>query len=373
MYVGIPTEVKPGEHRVGLVPAGVRALVAAGHTVGVQSGAGKGAGIDDAAYAQAGAQVLEEAKTIWAKADMVVKVKEPIESEYALMRARQIIYAYFHLAAVPKLARALAETKATAVAYETIQLADGSLPLLRPMSEIAGKMAIQVGARCLERIQGGKGILLGGVPGVRRGKVAILGAGSVGLSAAKVAHGMGAQVSILDTNVARLAYIDDVFNGALTTLSADTDNIEIALSEADLVVGAVYLPGAKAPRLVTRKQLALMEAGSVVVDVAVDQGGCFETIYATTHESPTYVVDGILHYGVSNMPGAVPRSSTYALTNATTPYALLLAKYGALEAAKNFPPLALGLNSLHGQIVCEPVAEAVDMPFVPWQTASTLT
>jgi alanine dehydrogenase len=237
------------------------------------------------------------------------------------------------------------------------------------MSEIAGKMAIQVGARCLERKHGGKGILLGGVPGVRRGKVAILGAGSVGLSAAKVAHGMGAQVSILDTNVLRLAYIDDVFNGALTTLAADADNIAIAISEADLVVGAVLLPGAKAPRLVTRDQLALMGTGSVVVDVAVDQGGCFETTRATTHESPTYVVDGILHYGVSNMPGAVPQTSTYALTNVTTPYALLLAKYGALEAAKTFPALALGLNSLHGHIVCEPVAEAVGMPFVPWKKA----
>jgi len=369
MYIGVPTEVKPGENRVGLVPAGVRALVAAGHQVAVQKGAGKGAGIDDAAYAQAGAQLLEDAQKLWEKADMVVKVKEPIASEYARMRQGQIIYAYFHLAAVPELAKALVESKSIAVAYETIQLQDGSLPLLRPMSEIAGKMAIQVGARCLERNQGGKGILLGGVPGVRRGKVAILGAGSVGLSAAKVAHGMGAQVCILDTHVARLAYIDDVFNGALTTLAADADNIALAISEADLVVGAVYLPGAKAPRLVSRKQLALMGAGSVVVDVSVDQGGCFETIHATTHESPTYVVDGILHYGVSNMPGAVSQTSTYALTNATTPYALLLAKYGALEAAKNFPHMALGLNSLNGHIVCEPVAEAVGMPFVPWQKA----
>ena len=369
MYIGVPTEVKPGENRVGLVPAGVRSLVAAGHQVGIQMGAGKGAGIEDAAYVEAGAKLVEDAKKLWEKAEMVVKVKEPIASEYPLMREGQIIYAYFHLAAVPELAKALVESKAIAVAYETIQLANGCLPLLRPMSEIAGKMAIQVGARCLERRQGGKGILLGGVPGVRRGKVAILGAGSVGLSAAKVAHGMGAQVSILDTNVMRLVYIDDVFNGALTTLAANPDNISLAIKEADLVVGAILLPGAKAPRLVTREQLSMMGAGSVIVDVSVDQGGCFETTKATTHEYPTYVVDGIVHYGVSNMPGAVPQSSTYALTNVTTPYALLLANHGAVEAAKIYADLALGLNSLNGHIVYEPVAEAVNLPFRPWREA----
>ncbi len=364
MIVGVPKEIKVREYRVGMVPAGVKQLVDRGHKVLVETGAGMGSGISDEAFRAAGAELVKDIQTVYQRADMVVKVKEPIEPEYRLIRENQIIYTYLHLAADPTLTHKLLEQKCVAVAYETIQLPDGSLPLLKPMSEVAGRMSIQVGAATLEKEHGGKGILLGGVPGVRRGRITILGAGVVGLNACKMAVGQGAEVSILDVNLKTLNYIDDIFQGRVQTLFSDPETIARSVSRADLVVGAVLIPGAKAPKLVSRGLISQMEAGSVVVDVAVDQGGCIETVHPTTHDNPTYLVDGVVHYCVANMPGAVAQTSTFALTNTTIGYALRLADQG-IDALRKDPALALGVNCFKGALTCRPVAEAHNLPYKP--------
>ena len=364
MLIGIPREIKPNENRVSVVPAGVEALTANGHTVVVEQGAGIGSGFGDEVYTGAGATVLDTADEVWRQAEMIVKVKEPIAVEWPRMRAGQVIYTYFHFAAAEELTRAVIDSGAVAVAYETVQLPSGELPLLTPMSEIAGRMAVQEGAKYLERVFGGSGILLGGVPGVAPGSVVIIGGGTVGINAAKMAAGLGAHVTILDLSLERLRYLDDVLEANVDTLYSNRYNIIDAISRADLVIGAVLLPGAKAPHLVRRADLAVMKPGSVIVDVAVDQGGCVETIHATTHDDPTYEVDGIVHYGVANMPGAVPRTSTLALTNATLPYALMLARDGWREAARNDEALRLGLNVVDGKVVYPGVAEAFGLPYV---------
>lgn len=362
MIVGVPKEIKTREYRVGMVPAGVRALTSAGHTVLVETNAGVGSGIPDSEYQRVGAQLVATADEVWKRAEMIVKVKEPIAPEYARIQPGQIIYTYFHLAGVdPELTKTLIAKKAAAVAYETLQLDDGSLPLLKPMSEVAGKMAIQVGAACLEKAHGGKGILLGGVPGVRRGRVTIIGGGVVGLCAAKVAVGMGAEVTILDVNLERLTYLDDVFLGRVSVLASDTESIAKSVRESDLVVGGVLIPGGKAPKLVSEALISEMSLGSVVVDVAVDQGGCIETCKPTTHDNPTFTVHGVVHYCVANMPGAVPNTATYALTNATLPYVVALADKGWQLAAREDHALALGLNTHAGAITNRAVAEAHGM------------
>ena len=365
MIVGVPKEIKTREYRVGMTPAIAKAYVTAGHSVFVEKGAGEGAGITDTEYERVGAKIVKTADELWKRAEMIVKVKEPIEPEYKRMQTGQIIYTYFHLAAVPELAKVLVAKKIAAVAYETIQPDDGSLPLLRPMSEVAGKMAIQVGASSLEKAHGGKGILLGGVPGVRNSKVAIIGGGVVGTCAAKVAVGMGADVTILDVSLKQLTYLDDIFGGRLKTLMSDSENIARCVREADLVVGAVLIPGAKAPRLVSKQLVAEMSKGSVVVDVAVDQGGCIETIRATTHDHPTYEVSGVIHYGVANMPGAVPMTSTFALTNATRPYGRKIADMGLAEAIKTDVALSRGLNTYGGHITYEAVARDLGYQYMP--------
>jgi alanine dehydrogenase len=366
VIVGVPKEIKVREYRVGMVPGAVKSLVDAGHRVLVEAGAGVGSGLPDADYARAGAEMVASADEVWKRAEMVVKVKEPIAPEYARMQEGQIVYTYFHLAGVdPELTRVLLKKKVSAVAYETIQLDDGSLPLLRPMSEVAGKMSIQVGAACLEKEHGGKGILLGGVPGVRRGRVAIIGGGVVGTCAAKVAVGMGAEVTILDINQAQLAYLDDVFLGRVTVLSSDPETVARSVREADLVVGGVLIPGGKAPKLVPESLIREMSPGSVVVDVAVDQGGCIETCKPTTHDHPTYVVHGVVHYCVANMPGAVPQTSTFALTNVTRPYAKRIADQGLLEAVRSDKALARGVNTYGGSVTYEAVARDMGYPYVP--------
>ena len=366
MIVGVPKEIKVREYRVGMVPGAVKSLVDAGHRVLVEAGAGVGSGLPDADYARAGAEMVASADEVWKRAEMVVKVKEPIAPEYARMQEGQIVYTYFHLAGVdPELTRVLLKKKVSAVAYETIQLDDGSLPLLRPMSEVAGKMSIQVGAACLEKEHGGKGILLGGVPGVRRGRVAIIGGGVVGTCAAKVAVGMGAEVTILDINQAQLAYLDDVFLGRVTVLSSDPETVARSVREADLVVGGVLIPGGKAPKLVPESLIREMSPGSVVVDVAVDQGGCIETCKPTTHDHPTYVVHGVVHYCVANMPGAVPQTSTFALTNVTRPYAKRIADQGLVEAVRSDKALARGVNTYGGSVTYEAVARDMGYPYVP--------
>ncbi|MBP9706533.1 MAG: alanine dehydrogenase [Oligoflexales bacterium] len=363
MIIGVPKEVKNRENRVAIVPGGVYALVKSGHQVLVEKGAGLGAGISDDKYVGAGAKIIPTAAEIWRSAEMIIKVKEPIASEYGLMRENQILYTYLHLAAVPELASALVEKKVQAVAYETIELEDRSLPLLTPMSEVAGRMAVQVGAQCLQKHNGGKGILLGGVPGVKRGKVAILGGGVVGINSAKMAVGLGAQVTILDVSPARMVYLDDIFGSKITTLMSTPETVAEIVTQSDLVIGAVLVTGAKAPRLVTRDMVKAMEAGSVLVDVAIDQGGCMETIRATTHDDPTYLVDDVIHYGVTNIPGDVPKTSAYALTNVTIKYALELANKGLKNALKENKALEKGLNTYGGFITHQAVAEAVNMPF----------
>jgi len=369
MLIGVPKEIKTREYRVGLVPGGVATLVRHGHAVMIEKGAGVGSGITDDKYAAAGAQIVDKASEVWAKAEMVVKVKEPIESEYGLMREGQTIYTYFHLAALPALAKALLDRKVSAVAYETIQTEDGQLPLLKPMSEVAGRMAVQVGAVTLEKEHGGKGILLSGVPGVRRGRVVILGGGVVGTNAAKLASGMGADVVILDVNSNRLAYLDDIFGSRITPLYSDPDAIEQHVRSADLVIGGVLIPGAKAPKLVSEKLISQMSEGSVVVDVAVDQGGCIETCKPTTHDNPTYIVHGVVHYCVANMPGAVAQTSTFALNNATIQYGLKLANLGVVEAVKRDRALALGVNTFAGRCTYRAVAEALDLDYTPLEKA----
>lgn len=362
MIIGVPTEVKNRENRVAIVPGGVGQLVAAGHKVMIQKNAGAGAGIPDARYIAAGATIRDSAEQIWADSEMIIKVKEPIAQEYPLMRQGQILYTYLHLAAVPALAKALCERKVTAIAYETIELEDRSLPLLTPMSEVAGRMAVQVGAQCLQKHTGGKGLMLGGVPGVKRGRVAIIGGGVVGINSAKMAIGLGAQVTILDTNARRLAYLDDIFGNNISTLMSNPENIAKTVSESDLLIGAVLITGAKAPCLVSRAMVKTMEKESAIVDVAIDQGGCIETIRPTTHDNPTFVEEGIIHYGVTNIPGDVPMTSTYALTNVTITYALEIANKGIQEALKS-KAIRLGLNAYQGSITHDAVAKALGMSY----------
>jgi len=365
MIIGVPKEIKTNENRVALVPAGAEAFVTRSHEVFLEQGAGLGSGFPDQAYVAAGAKILPTADAVWTKAEMIMKVKEPIALEWPRMRPGQVIYTYFHFAAAEDLTRAVIASKAVAVAYETVQLPHGELPLLTPMSEVAGRMAVQEGAKYLEKVFGGSGILLGGVPGVTPAEVVIIGGGVVGINAAKMAAGLGARVTILDISLERLRYLDDVLPANVTTLYSNRHNILDSIRRADLVVGAVLLPGAKAPHLVKREDLKVMKPGSVIVDVAVDQGGCVETIKPTTHENPTYFVDGILHYAVANMPGGVPRTSTLALTNATLSYGLRLARDGWKKAAKDDAALRLGLNVVEGKVVYPGVAEAFSLPLVP--------
>jgi len=362
MIIGVPKEVKTLENRVAMTPAGVEALVGRGHTVLVKEDAGVGSGLDNQRYINAGAEMVDVQKA-WA-ANMVIKVKEPIPTEYKYLRDDLLLFTYLHLAAEQRLTTALLDAGTTAIAYETVQTDNGQLPLLTPMSEVAGRMATQVGAHYLEKHQGGRGMLLGGVPGVSPATVVVLGGGVVGTNAAKIAMGMGARVIIMDLSHNRLQYLDDVFQGRMTTMSSNEANIRAYLKEVDLLIGAVLIPGAKAPNLVTREMLSFMKVGSVVVDVAVDQGGCVETIKATTHADPTYVVDGVVHYGVANMPGAVPHTSTFALVNQTVPYALKLAEHGFAALSKDHV-LARGLNCYQGKITYEAVGRAFDMDVTP--------
>ncbi|HKG97116.1 MAG TPA: alanine dehydrogenase [Pyrinomonadaceae bacterium] len=363
MIVGLPKEIKDNEYRVGLTPAGVRALKDAGHEIKVETNAGAGSGFEDRLYERAGASIVASADDVWATAEMIVKVKEPIAPEYPRMREGQLLFTYLHLAPVPELTQELLKRKVTGIAYETITDRRGTLPLLTPMSEVAGRMAIQVGAHYLEKMSGGRGILLGGVPGVPAARVVIIGGGVVGTNAAKIAVGMGAHVTIIDNNLDRLRELDDIFLSKISTLASSAYMIQDAISEADLIVGAVLVPGAAAPKLVTKAMLKEVPNGAVIVDVAVDQGGCIETTHPTTHSNPTYYVEGVLHYCVANMPGAVPRTSTFALTNATLPYALKLANKGFLQAIKNDPGLKEGVNTYAGHCTYEAVASDQSIPY----------
>lgn len=365
MIIGVPKEVKIHEYRVAIVPAGVKQLVDAGHEVRIEANAGKGSRITDVQFEAAGAKIVPTAEALWSGAEMIMKVKEPVAIEHERIQAGQTLFTYFHLAAVPELAPVLVEKKVSAIAYETVELADGRLPMLHPMSVVAGKMATQVGATLLERGRGGKGVLLGGVPGVRRGRVVVLGGGTSGTAAAKIAVGLGASVTVIDISLPRLEYLDDIFGSRVNLVASNPLSIADEVRRADLVVGAVLVPGRRAPTLVTADLVREMDPGSVVVDIAVDQGGCIETIRPTTHDEPTYVVDEVLHYGVTNMPGAVAHTSTYALTNATLRYALRIADLGPLGAAKRDPALAKGFNTHSGQVTHQAVAEDLGMPFAP--------
>jgi alanine dehydrogenase len=365
MRIAIPREIKEDENRVAITPAGVVALVGQGHEVFVETGAGRGSHIPDESYARAGARLVDSARETWERAELVLKVKEPLPAEFGFLRDDLVLFTYLHLAANEELTRALLGSRCTAIAYETVQLEDGTLPLLVPMSEVAGRLAVQAGAHALEMKQGGKGILLPGVSGVRRGRVAILGAGVAGFNACVVAVGIGADVTILDINPRRLAYVSDVVRGNVTNLMSNRANIEAAVARADLLIGAVLIPGAKAPRLVTRELLRRMEPRSAFVDIAVDQGGCSETTHATTHHDPLYIEEDVVHYAVANMPGAVPQTSTYALTNVTLGYALEIAEHGWREAVSANRALARGVNCTDGRLVSRPVAEAFGMS---WET-----
>jgi alanine dehydrogenase len=365
MIVGVPKEIKPDEYRVALIPVGVEELTRAGHQVVIQAGAGQGSGISDEQYVSNGAAIVPEAAAIWARADLIVKVKEPLPQEWPLLREGQIVFTYFHFAADEELTRAVMHSGITAVAYETIKDARGTLPLLTPMSEVAGRMSIQEGAKYLERPEEGRGILLGGVPGVLPANVVVLGGGIVGANAAKVAAGLGANVTILDINLDRLRYLDDVMPPNVTTLFSDRHNILSCLDRADLLIGAVLIPGAKAPRLVRKDDLKRMQPGAVLVDVAIDQGGCVETSRPTTHARPTYIVNDVVHYCVTNMPGAVGRTSTYALTNVTLPYVLQLAKKGFDRAVKENPALAEGVNIRGGEVTNPAVAATFGLKCMP--------
>jgi alanine dehydrogenase len=366
VIIGVPKEIKTDEYRVGMTPAGVELLVLAGHTVLIQSGAGVGSGIADEAYAKAGAKVVDSPDTVWGEAGMVVKVKEPLAAEYRHLRKGLTVFTYFHFAADEALTRACLDSGVTAVAYETIIDAKGTTPLLTPMSEVAGRMSIQQGAKYLEAPMMGRGILLGGVPGVAPANVLIIGAGVVGAQAAKIAAGFGANIHVLDVNLDRLRYLDDVLPPNVTCLMSNPATVRELLPLADLVIGAVLIPGARAPRLVTADDVRnRMRKGAVVIDVAVDQGGCIETIHPTTHSQPTYMVDGVVHYAVANMPGAVGRTSTYALTNATTPYTLQLAAKGWAKAAADNPAIASGVNIVDGLCVNKAVAAAWNLKFQP--------
>lgn len=363
MIIGVPKEIKNNENRVGMTPSGVQEMTKNGHVVYVQATAGVNSGFSDEAYTAAGAKILPTIEEVYASADMIVKVKEPIECEYKLVRKGQLVFTYFHFASSEPLTKAMIESGAVCCAYETVERKDRSLPLLIPMSEVAGRMATQEGCYFLERPRGGKGKLMGGVPGVKPAKVFVIGGGVVGTAAARTAAGMGADVTICDVSLPRLAYLADVMPKNVKTLMSSEYNIREELKSADLVVGSVLIPGAKAPKLVTRDMLALMEPGTVLVDVAIDQGGCFETSHPTTHQEPTYYVDGILHYCVANIPGAVPYTSTLALTNATLPYALQLANKGWRKACADNEELRKGLNIVEGKVVYKEVAEAWGMPF----------
>ncbi|MEJ7809202.1 MAG: alanine dehydrogenase [Gemmatimonadaceae bacterium] len=363
MRIGVPKEIKTNENRIALVPAGAEALVASGHTVSVERGAGEGSGFADDLYTKAGAQILPDADSVWSDADMIMKVKEPIAPEWPRMKRGQTIFTYFHFAADEKLTRAHLDSGATCIAYETVELPTRELPLLTPMSEVAGRMAVQEGAKYLEKLHGGRGVLLGGVPGVPPAHVVILGGGVVGTNAAKMAAGLGAKVTILDISLERLRYLSDVMPANVTLVYSNRYSILEHIASADLVVGGVLVTGAKAPRLIRREDLKGMQAGSVIVDVAIDQGGCVETIKPTTHEDPVYVVDGVIHYGVANMPGGVPRTSTLALTNATLPYAQQLANKGWQRALRENDALRKGLNIVDGAIVYPGVAEAFGLKY----------
>ncbi len=365
MIIGVPKEIKANENRIALIPGGAAALVQSGHSVLVEAGAGLGSGFDDDAYRAVGAQVVATAAEVWAGAEMILKVKEPIEPEWPLMRRDQVIFTFLHFAASEALTRAVIDSGAVAIAYETVQLPNGELPLLTPMSEVAGRLSVQQGAKYLERYFGGRGVLLPGVPGVEPANVVVIGGGVVGSNAARMAAGLGARVVLLDVSLPRLRYLAEVMPANVIQVYSNRYNIQTHIAQADLVIGAVLLPGAKAPTLVRREDLKTMRPGAVIVDVAVDQGGCVETIYPTTHDNPIYEVDGVVHYGVANMPGAVPRTSTLALTNATFPYAMKLANLGWQEACRSDRPLALGLNVVGGKVTYPGVAEAFGLPLTP--------
>jgi len=370
MIIGVPKEIKENENRVALVPAGVEAFVSRGHSVLIEKTAGEGSGFDDKDYMDAGAQILETAAEVFEKADMVLKVKEPLSSEYGYFKKDLLLFTYLHLAAEPNLTKALLDKKVTAIAYETIQLDDKSLPLLTPMSEVAGRMAVQIGAAHLEKHHGGRGVLLGGIPGTTPGKVVIIGGGVVGTNATKIAVGMGADVTIIDINLERLREIDNLYNGRVKTLMSTKYNIREELKTADLLIGAVLIPGAKAPRLVTEEMVKEMKKGSVIVDVAIDQGGSIETIdRVTTHANPVYEKHGVIHYAVANMPGAVARTSTFGLTNATLPYAIKIAQKGFLNAIKEDKHLAKGVNTINGKLTYKSVADSLAIEYTSLEEA----
>jgi alanine dehydrogenase len=368
MIIGVPKEIKNNENRVALTPAGVAEMVKSGHTVYVQATAGMGSGFSDEDYIHAGATMLTTIEEVYAIAEMIMKVKEPIASEYKLIKKDQILFTYFHFASGEPLTMAMIENGSICLAYETVEMPDRSLPLLVPMSEVAGRMSIQEGAKYLEKTYGGYGVLLGGVPGVPPAKVLIIGGGIVGTEAAKMAGGLGADVTIIDVSLKRLRYLDDIMPANVKTLMSNEYNIREMVRNADVIIGAVLIPGAVAPKLITRDMIPTMKPGTVLVDVAVDQGGCFETTVATTHDHPTFVIDHVIHYCVANMPGAVPRTSTLALTNATLPYALQIANKGWKQACKESEPLRKGLNVVKGKVVYEGVAEAFGLPYQDVQT-----
>ena len=365
MIIGVPKEIKTHENRVALLPGGVTKMKRNGHDVLIEKGAGQGSGFTDEQYKEAGAEIMDDVDELWEKAEMIMKVKEPIEVEYDRMKKGQIIFTYFHFAASRELTEAVQESGAVAIAYETVEKEDGSLPLLIPMSEVAGRMATQEGAKYLEKPEGGLGILLGGIPGVKPANVLVIGGGIVGVNAAKIAAGMGANTTIMDISMPRLRHLDDIMSRNVDTMFSSEANIRKMLPHVDMVIGAVLIPGAKAPNLVTRDMLADMQKGSILVDVAIDQGGCFETSKPTTHDNPIYEVDGVVHYCVANMPGAVPRTSTLGLTNVTLPYAVDIANKGWKNALKDDKELLKGLNIVDGDIVYKEVAEAFNMDYTP--------
>ncbi|MDD4802340.1 MAG: alanine dehydrogenase [Syntrophomonas sp.] len=366
MIIGVTKEIKPQENRVGMTPAGIDTLVKAGHTCYIEKSAGLGSYFTDEEYTEIGAHILDTAKEVYEAADMIIKVKEPLESEYPFLKENQVIFTYLHLAPVPKLTQALLDAKVIGIAYETVQLPSGALPLLAPMSEVAGRMAIQMGAHLLEKTNGGRGVLLGGVSGVESAKVVVVGGGNVGINAVKGAVGLSAQVTVLDVSCARMAYLDDIFGGRVITLMSNRYNIEKALKEADLVIGAVLIPGAKTPKVITEEMVMAMKPGAVMIDVSIDQGGSIATMdRITTLEDPCFIKHGVVHYAVANMPGAVPRTSTMALTNATLPYALKIANYGAEKAIREDGALRKGLNVYKGKLTFKAIADAQEFPYTP--------
>jgi alanine dehydrogenase len=365
MIIGIPKEIKEDEYRVGIVPSGVHTLKEHGHTVLIETAAGEGCKISDSQYAEAGATIVSSSAEVFHRSEMILKVKEPQQQEYDLLREGQIVYAYLHLAPAAELTKAMLKSKVIAVAYETIQELDGSLPLLVPMSEVAGRMAVQVGSHFLEKTQGGRGVLLGGVPGVRRGRVTIIGAGTVGMASAKIAVGFGADVCLIDVDQRRLAYVDDIFGNRVTTMMSNIKDVAFSVMSSHLVIGAVLIAGAKAPKLVTADMVRTMESGTVIVDVAIDQGGCVETSHPTTHKKPTFLLDEVIHYCVPNIPGAVPRTSTFGLTNVTLPYAVKIADEGIATLAGRDEAFAKGINLYRGLVTHEKVALAHGFPFTP--------